>query len=143
MSRWFIEQDTNLSALEAYLDGEGGGGDKQILKAVIYNDVGGRPGDRMAVSEELTIIADADGPADWFELKFRSPVQLEQGGAYWFALHAGPTHRVARFYWTLQENALWIVDDLYSGGAARTVDERRQKPGDDPDRRMCWRIVPQ
>jgi hypothetical protein len=142
MSRWVVQRDTELGALTAYLDGGGPvSGAEQSLKAVIYTDVDRRPDTRMAVSEEIKI--PAGRPAKWDELTFTDPVRLKGGVAYWFALHGGPTHQLARFYWTSRRDALWILDGFYPDAPQKIDAERWKKtPKNDPDREMCWMIVP-
>ena len=140
MSPWTMEQDTNVSALNVYLDG---GLDKregtQLLNAVIYENGSGQPGRLLYRSEEITIPAGRE--AGWEPLRFSRPVSLDGGKTYWFGLHSGPEEGLARFHWSKADDALWVVNDPYEDGPLESGNEERSGV-ERFNKMMCWRITP-
>jgi hypothetical protein len=64
----------------------------QVMKGIIYADVGGAPSALLGVSEQLTFIGTSG--AGWYDLRFATPVKLT-AGTYWIGILIGATNNVA------------------------------------------------
>jgi hypothetical protein len=82
---------TTVTGLAAYL---GGGSSTSSLRAVVYADDGGRPGELRGVTAEATIAAGE--PPGWRTLAFRRPLELPKG-KYWLGYWYGGTGAVQYF----------------------------------------------
>jgi len=112
----FTLDDTGfLYTFGVYLDGKGASTGTQSIRAVLYSDANGVPGEKLAESEELRI--SAGDPAAWHTIPApRAPVYP---GRYWIVLHTGGDAGVIRDFADGSGN--WYGNsDAYADGASQT-----------------------
>jgi hypothetical protein len=107
-----------LPHLRVYLDGRGGAGGSQRLRAVVYAGIAAQsiPVRLVGVSREVAITSGTS--ARWVDFAFDTPVLLSgnDGATYQFGLQSGPTRNVARYASTSRPGALWWGPDGYADG---------------------------
>lgn len=82
-----VPQNGWVTKLTGYISGNGSGSGAQVMRAVIYADSSGAPGNWLGTSNEVTIF---DGQAyAWVDFAFPSPVQIAAGATIWIGYHGG------------------------------------------------------
>ena len=105
----------DVAQIRAYIDGAAATSGSQPVRAVLYRDAAGAPGQLVARTNELSVAARR--PAGWAALGFPAPVRLT-AGAYWVGLHSGGTTVVARYAGDTVSGALRFNADAYGDGSA-------------------------
>jgi hypothetical protein len=105
----------DVAQIRAYIDGAAATSGSQPLRAVIYRDAAGSPGELIARTGELSVAARR--AAGWATLSFPAPVRLT-AGAYWIGLHSGGSTVVARYAGGSVTGALRFNADAYGDGSS-------------------------
>jgi PQQ-like domain/Abnormal spindle-like microcephaly-assoc'd, ASPM-SPD-2-Hydin len=93
VNRYALAEAGTVSKLSIYLAPTKTAG-QQVLKGVIYSDVGGKPEALLAVSEQLTF--KNTNAAGFYDLPLAAPLKLAPGN-YWLGVITGATSGVAGF----------------------------------------------
>ena len=95
---FFGDEDAVVTALYAYLDGNGGAAGSQQLRMAVYGaDKSSRPvGVRYVLTETVTI--QAGQPPGWVRFPVVEPAYLQQSYGFFIMIHSGDTGGVARDY---------------------------------------------
>ncbi len=91
-----ISEAATIISTAAYLDGSGAGIGDQALKMLIYSDVGGAPYQKLATTEEKTVVDGAAAAWVTFNLTSALPVSA---GTYWIMIYGGGPHNGSNFYY--------------------------------------------
>jgi hypothetical protein len=105
----------DVAQIRAYIDGGAATSGSQPVRAVLYRDAAGAPGELVTRTNELSVAARR--PAGWATLTFPAPVRLT-AGAYWVGLHSGGSTVVARYAGGTVAGSLRFNADTYSDGSA-------------------------
>jgi hypothetical protein len=104
----------DVSKLTLYTGGLPGYGPNQVLRGVIYATSGGVPTTRVAVSNELNVLA--SNAVAWRDLTLPSVVRLAPG-TYCLGTISGATAGTASFSYDSVPNSWFKNSDVYSDGA--------------------------
>ena len=112
-SRFFLYYPAAIKQLRVYLDGGGATSGSQVLRGIIYNEVGGEPGRPLIRSFQATI--QAGTAPGWVTLPLPYRIQLNPG-YYWLGIHSGANSGVARFGWNPRPSSRRFNIDNYLDG---------------------------
>lgn len=116
-SKVTMTETGTLSYLCMYLDGKGGASGEQRFHLVLYRDVNGVPGAKVAETYEQGVVA--GGNAQWQCNQFKTPdlSVVVNPGNYWIMIHTDANAGVARYYYDGPAN--WYGGaDAFADGAA-------------------------
>lgn len=125
-SRFTLPDDgASITAINVYLDGNGGGTGHQWLRPILFNDVGAK---QMVVVGDLTFV-DPGKPAGWVKIPLLQPQRLPKGN-YWIGLQSGSPTNVTRLYGDGPANELIRPrEDAVSGTDYLDPPENPAQPG--------------
>lgn len=115
VNQFTVPADGQISYIDVYLDGNGGGGGSQNFRGVIYSDTGANPDVLLASSSTVVVAAGAAGA--WIRFTFAVPVAVTLGQAIWMGWHSGTSGNVGRYYLD-GGGAQRYNTDLFTDGAA-------------------------
>jgi len=112
VNRYALPEAGAVTKLSVYLEPTATTG-QEVLKGLIYSDVGGKPEALLGASEQLAF--KNTNAAGWYDLIFASPAKLAAGN-YWIGVMSGPTASVAGFRWTSVANARAFNANTFASG---------------------------
>jgi len=103
----------NVVKLTGYISGLGKTSGSQPIRAIIYADSGGSPGNIIGVSNEVVIAAGA--PWAWVDFTFPSPVAIP-AGTIWMGYIAGSKTNTVQLRYSQVTNDLRVNSNNYTSG---------------------------
>jgi hypothetical protein len=114
-SRFTMTERGRVPWLSAYLDSLGGGTSPQTVRLALYRDAAGVPGERLGMTEEITLAPGSQGQWRTAPSAFGQPQATLDPGNYWIVVHSSGTAGVIRNYGDGAAN--WYGNaDTYSDG---------------------------